>query len=82
MLLNWWTVAGVSIFQRDSDGEHSAAVACIGRRQRAAVLGDDAMRERESDAVTAGLGSEEGNEDLLQLCDGDTRACVSHFDHG
>src|SRR5262249_22227394 len=67
ILLNSWIVAGASIFQRDFDREHRAAFRSVRCCERAAVLGDDAVRQRESDAVTAGLGCEEGNEDLLQL---------------
>ncbi len=43
------------------------------------MLGDDPMRQRQTDAVAFWFGGEEGDEDLLQLIHGNSRSGVSHF---
>src|SRR5688572_32201410 len=56
-------VAGASIFQRDFDRKHRAAIDCVCRRQGATMLGDDPVRERQADAVAFWFGGEERSEE-------------------
>src|ERR1051325_10584102 len=52
---------------REAKAEDSATYGRIRRRERAAVIRDDAMRKCEADAVPLRFGGEEGNEDALQI---------------
>src|ERR1043166_4386244 len=60
--------------------EDRAARVRVGGRERAAVFGGDAVREREADAVAFGLGREEGDEDARQVGFGYSSACVFDLD--
>jgi hypothetical protein len=57
--------AGASIFQRDFDRKHRATFGCVRGGQCSAVLGDDAVRERQPNAMAFGLRREERNKNLL-----------------
>src|SRR5689334_13052842 len=76
-----WIVAGVNISHGDFDRKDRAASGQIRCRERAAVLGDYAMTQREPNAMTFRFGGEKGNEDLLQPVRGDAGAAVAYFDH-
>src|SRR5918996_6216797 len=81
---SWWIDDGVNTFhvalRGKPDCKDCATFRRISGSQCAAVVGDNAVREREANPMPPGLCREEGNKDLRQLCRRDSRSGITDFD--
>ncbi len=67
---------------RKLEGEERAAIRLsVGGCKCAAVFCNDAMRERESDAVSLRLGGVKGNEDAPHIFFADTASAILDLNH-
>src|SRR4051794_23452630 len=74
--------AGLLPLERQTQGENRSATRCVGGLDRAAMRGNDLLRDPEAQTAPFWLGRKIGVEDRVQFAGSHTGSSVAHLHHG